>query len=608
MTNKEDSTRIDAGRPHGEPHRPGRIEMPPLQELTLPVMLHRSITHFPDRPALGYAGGKVSTYKQLGEKVSRVASFLKENGINEGDRVAILSENSPNWGAAYFGITSIKAIAVPILNDFHPSEIHHILRHSGASALFVSERLYHKVEEFDLDKLNVVILIDNLSVISPEWGKDRLRRLYAEGSRELKRIKHMALQKVGLVAADVPEDAPASIIYTSGTTGHSKGVVLTHKNIVSNAMALDQIVEVDQRERLLSVLPLPHVYECTIGMVMPLLIGAAVYYVDKPPTAPVLLPALQQVRPTVMNVVPLIIEKMYKGRIMPEIQKKWALRTAYKIPAVRKMIHRKAGKKLMKTFGGELRMFPIGGASIAPEVERFMREAHFPYAVGYGLTETSPLVAGCSEKNTRLYSVGKPVPGVEVRIDYEQSGEENGGAPSTSKTSRNGGKVGEILVRGPNIMKGYYNDPDLTARTIDAEGWLRTGDLGEFDRDGYLYIRGRLKNMILGPSGENIYPEGIESVLQRSDYVLESLVYKQDNKLVARVHLNYEKLDEELGARGLSQTEIREFVKELLVTLKNETNASVASFSRISEVIEQTEPFEKTPTQKIKRYLYVKDN
>ena len=590
-----------------KPARPGRIEMPPLKELTLPEMLDRSIRHFPDRPALGYAGGKISTYKQLGEKVSRVAAFLKENGINEGDRVAILSENSPNWGAAYFGIVSLKAIVVPILNEFHPSEIHHILRHSGASALFVSERLYHKVEEFNLEKLNVVVLIDNLAVISPEWGKDRLRRLYAEGSRELKRIKHMALKKVGLAAADIPGDAPASIIYTSGTTGHSKGVMLSHKNIVSNAMALDQIVEVDQRERLLSVLPLPHVYECTIGMVMPLLIGAAVYYVDKPPTAPVLLPALKQVRPTVMNVVPLIIEKMYKGRIMPEIQKKWALRTAYKIPALRRKINRKAGGKLLKTFGGELRMFPIGGASIAPEVEQFMREANFPYAVGYGLTETSPLVAGCSEKDTRLYSVGKPVPGVEVRIDYEQTGEEHGGDPASRKARHGNGKVGEILVRGPNIMKGYYNDPDLTAQTINSDGWLRTGDLGEFDNDGYLYIRGRLKNMILGPSGENIYPEAIESVLQRSEYVLESLVYKHENRLVARVHLNYEKLDEEFAAKGLSQTEIREFIKELLVTLKNETNASVASFSRISKVIEQAEPFEKTPTQKIKRYLYVSD-
>lgn len=586
---------------------------PPLKEKTLPKLLRRTIGMYPDRPALGYAGGKVTTYKELGEKVTRVASFLRENGIDEGDRVAILSENGPNWGAAFFGITSIKAVAVPILNEFHPSEIHHILRHSGASALFVSERLYHKVEEFDLGTLNVVVLMDNLSVISPEWGKDRLRRLYAEGSRELKRIKHMALQKVGLASLDVPEDAPASIIYTSGTTGHSKGVVLTHGNIVSNAVGLEKIVTVDHTDRMLSILPLAHVYECSVGLVMPMMIGGSVHYVDKPPTAPVLLPALKQVRPTIMLSVPLIIEKMYKGRIMPEIQKKWFIRTAYKLPTLRRKINRKAGSKLLDIFGGSLRMFPIGGASIAPEVERFMKEAGFPYAVGYGLTETSPIITGSNEKNTRLYSVGKPLEGTEVRIDYESNGmeEEDGsgavksdsGAVSTPASY--GKKVGEILVRGPGVMKGYYNDPELTAQTIDKDGWLRTGDLGEFDKDGYLYIRGRLKNMILGPSGENIYPEGIESILSRSEYVLESLVYKQDSKLVARVHLNYEKLDEEFSSKNYSQKEVREFISELLVKLRNETNANVASFSRIFEVIEQTEPFEKTPTHKIKRYLYV---
>ena len=599
------------------------MSLPPLKEMTLPDLLHRSITHFGDRPALGYAGKNATTYRQLEEKVSRVASFLKENGIDEGDRVAILSENSPNWGAAFFGITSLKAVAVPILNDFHPTEIHHILRHSGASALFVSERLYHKVEEFDLDKLNVVILIDNLSVISPEWGKDRLRRLYAEGSRELKRIKHMALQKVGLALLDVPEDAPASIIYTSGTTGHSKGVVLTHGNIVSNAVGLEKIVTVDHNDRLLSILPLAHVYECSVGLVMPMMIGGSVYYVDKPPTAPVLLPALQQVRPTVMLSVPLIIEKMYKSRIMPEIQKKRVVRTAYRIPVLRRMINRKAGRKLKQIFGGSLRMFPIGGASIAPEVERFMKEAGFPYAVGYGLTETSPIVTGSNEKDTRLYSVGRSLEGTEVRIDFESNGdmdeagignrggEASGAASSQTEFSQDAysrKKVGEILVRGPGVMKGYYNDPDLTAQTIDKDGWLRTGDLGEFDKDGYLYIRGRRKNMILGPSGENIYPEGVESILLRSEYVLESLVYKQDNRLVARVHLNYEKLDEEFAAKGLSQTEIRDFVRELLARLRDDTNANVASFSRISEVFEQTEPFEKTPTHKIKRYLYVSEN
>lgn len=605
MTSKEKQTSLTIERPCISNTSTGHSTLPPLKEQTLPEMLHRSIRHFPDRPALGYADGKAHTYKEVGEKVSHVASFLLENGIREGDKVAILSENSPNWGVAFFGITSLKAVAVPVLTEFHRNEIHHILRHSGVSALFVSNRLYHKVEEFDLGKLNVVVLIDNFSVISPDWGKERLRWLYSEGSRELKRIKNMALQKVGLVSAGVSEDAPASIIYTSGTTGHTKGVVLSHKNIVSNALALDKIVEVNHTERLLSVLPLPHVYECTIGLVMPMMIGASVYYVDKPPTAPVLLPALKKVRPTVMNVVPLILEKMYKARIMPEIQRNRVLRLAYRFPSLRRMINRKAGKKLLQVFGGELRMCPIGGASIAPEVERFLREAGFPYALGYGLTETSPLVAGCSEKHTKLYSVGKPVPGVEVRIDREKAGEAGDINPEKRKALHGEGEVGEIQVRGPNVMKGYLNDPGLTAETIDRQGWLATGDLGEFDSDGYLYIRGRLKNMILGPSGENIYPEGIESILQRSDYVLESLVYKQNKRLVARVHLNYEKLDEELGTKKQTQAETRNHIDRLLASLREETNRSVSSFSRISEVIEQAEPFEKTPTQKIKRYLYV---
>ena len=586
------------------------MSLKPLEEKTLPALLKRTITAFPDRPALGYAGEKPTTYKGLGEKVSRVASYLRENGVEAGDRVAILSENSPNWPAAYFAITSLKAVAVPILNEFHPSEIHHILRHSGACALFVSEKLYHKVEEFDLRSLNAVILTDNLSVVSPDWSKDRVRKLYSEGSRELRRIKHMALQKFGISSVKVAEDEPASIIYTSGTTGHSKGVVLTHNNIVTNAMSLENVVQVDETERLLSILPLSHVYECTVGLVMPMMIGAAVYYVSKPPTAPVLLPALKQVRPTVMLSVPLIIEKMFKGRIMPEIQKSKAIRTAYKIPAFRKMIHRKAGRKMMKTFGGELRIFAIGGASIAPEVEEFMEEAGFPYAVGYGLTETAPMSAAANVGETRLYSVGKPMPGVEVRIDYDRNnhdGSSENGENSATNNTRKKMDDGEILVRGPNVMKGYFNDPELTAETITEDGWLRTGDLGAFDKDGYLYIRGRLKNMILGPSGENIYPEGIESVLHRSDYVLESIVYKHNNRLVARVHLNYERLDEQLEEKKYSQAEIRDYIRKLLVEIRNETNANVASFAKLAELYEQAEPFEKTPTQKIKRYLYVSD-
>ncbi|MDG5767418.1 AMP-binding protein [Balneolales bacterium ANBcel1] len=597
------------------------MSLQPLKTKTLTALLERCITAYPEHPALGYAGEEATSYARLGEKVRLVASYLRDNGVGPGDRVAILSENSPNWGVAYFGITSLKAIAVPILNDFHPSEIHHILRHSGASALFVSERLYHKVEEFNLESLNAVILADNLSVISPDWSKDRLRRLYAEGSREMKRIKHMALQMAGLSSMDIAEDDPASIIYTSGTTGHSKGVMLSHGNIVSNAIATEKIVPIGKNDRLLSILPLPHVYECTLGLVLPMMIGASVSYVSKPPTAAVLLPALKQVRPTIMLSVPLIIEKMFKARILPEIRRKKVLRAAYKVPAVRKLIHRKAGKKLMETFGGCLTTFCIGGASLAPDVEVFLKEAGFPYAIGYGLTETSPLAAGTGASTVRLHATGKPLPGVEIRIDHEGKADadeeeserqERAAGGKKRKSEKKSGKTkkgplddGEILIRGHGVMLGYFNDPELTAETVDKDGWLRTGDLGAFDKDGYLYIRGRLKNMILGPSGENIYPESIESVLHRSDYVMESLVFKQDGRLVARVYLNYEKLDEEFAAMGCSEAEVRDEIRKLLVTLRDEVNASVASFARLAEVIEQSEPFEKTPTQKIKRYLYV---
>lgn len=553
---------------------------------TLSTLLKQSVVKFANRPSLGFTGEEIQTYSELGVKVSRVASYLKQNGVGPGDRVALLSENCPNWGAAYFAITTIKAIAVPILNDFHPSEIQHILRHSGACALIVSEKLYHKVEDFDLKKLNAVVLIDNFSVISPDWGRDRLRQLYADGSRELQRIRHMALEKSGYGAETITKDDPASIIYTSGTTGHSKGVMLTHGNVVSNALATLQIVPVTQNDRLLSILPLPHVYECTLGLILPTLAGASVSYVRKPPTAAVLLPALKEVRPTVMLSVPLIIEKMYKARILPEIRKKKVLHAAYQIPLLRKAINKKAGKKLLETFGGELTSFCIGGASLAPDVEKFLREAKFPYAIGYGLTETSPLVTGTHPSKSRMQSAGVPLPGVEVRIDR------------TDGTKGDG----EILVRSPGVMKGYFNDAALTAEVLDDEGWFRTGDLGNFDKDGYLYIRGRLKNMILGPSGENIYPEAIESVLHRSEYVMESLVFHQGGKLVARVHLNYEQIDEDFP--GLGQADIRQQISSILKTIKDETNDNVSSFSRLAEVLEQTDPFEKTPTQKIKRYLY----
>ncbi len=552
------------------------------------AVLDRSAQFYPQRSALSYADEKPINYAELKNQVDRLSAFLQDQGVGEGDRVAIIGENSPNWGIAFFTVTTMGAVAVPILPDFHTSEIHHILRHSGSKAIFVSERYFHKVEDFGLDDFTIVVLLDDFSIIGADTSKATLKKLLAEGGKELKKIKTMVLRIAGVLPPQIKEDALASIVYTSGTTGHSKGVMLSHKNLVFDAVATTDVVTVTEEDRLLSILPLAHVYECTLGLVLPIMKGASVYYLRKPPTAAIMIPALASVKPTLMLSVPLIIEKMYKSRIVPEINKKKIVRVTYKFPFSRRRINKVAGKKLLATFGGSLKTFCIGGAALSPEVEKFLREADFPYAVGYGLTETSSLVAGTNAARTRFRSTGQVIPGVEIKIDHAD--------PKTGE--------GEILVRGDTVMQGYYHDPERTAEAFSADGWFRTGDLGVIGADGYLYINGRLKNVIVGPSGENIYPEAIESIVNRSDIVLESLVFQDQGSLAARIHLDYEKLDIEFTEEHLSEMQIQDHIKKLLEDVRKQVNEQVSSFSRLGKVIEQTEPFEKTPTQKIKRYLY----
>ena len=558
------------------------------QQFTLQHVIEDSCRKNSSHIALTFTDDEPISYSDLKRQIDHLSVFLKNQGVMHGDRIAILGENSPQWGIAYFAITTMGAVAVPILPDFHASEIHHILRHSGSKVIFISERFYHKIEDLDFTEFNSIFLMNDFSIINPATSKATLRQLIAEGSKELRKIKNLVLSLAGLIQREVTEDDIASIIYTSGTTGHSKGVMLTHKNIVWNASASAKIPDINENDRMLSILPLAHVYECTLGLILPMMYGASVYYVKKPPTAAVLLPALEKVKPTMMLTVPLIIEKMYKTRIMPEIKKRIIVRLVYKFPMIRKRIHKLAGKKLMETFGGALRFFGVGGAALSPEVERFLLEAEFPYAIGYGLTETSPLVAGANAEKTRYRSTGPIVPGLEVRIE--------------SPDPKSG--IGEITVRGPSVMKGYYRDSERTEEVLSREGWFHTGDLGSFDKNGYLYINGRLKNVILGPSGENIYPEAIESVIHRSDIVLESLTYQDEGQLVARIYLDYEKLDVEFSSMGLTESQARARIVQLLEDIRKQVNEQVSSFSRINRVIEQTEPFEKTPTQKIKRYLY----
>ncbi len=563
--------------------------MSELKKLTLLHVLNRSAEKFADRPAVSFIDKAKTSYKEFKTKVDSVSNFLKNEGIIAGDRVAILSENQPNWGVAYFAITTMGAIAVPIMTEFHSTEVHHILRHSESKAIFISAKYFNKIEEAGIDSLQTRILLDDFSVIPPETKNDLIKEVISGGKKEFAKIKEAAMKLVGLIPVEVEEDNNALILYTSGTTGHSKGVILTHKNVVSDAMATLQIVKVGPEDRLLSILPLFHTIESTLGLVIPLMVGASITYLDKPPTAAALLPALAKVKPTVMLAVPLIIEKIYRGKILPEFNKKTIVRGLYKIPTVRKRLNRIAGKKLLHTFGGELKMFCIGGAPIAADVERFLDESGFPYAIGYGLTETSPLVSGTSPQFVRRRSAGKVLPGVEIKIDKPDS-----------KTGE-----GEVLIKGPNVMKGYYKDEEKTKEVFDGDGWFKSGDLGVIDDDGYLFIKGRSKNVIIGPNGKNIYPEEVESIINEFPFVDESLVMEKGDQLIAKVYLNFDEIDREFRIQKLNEQRAREIVNKIFSDLLVQVNERVNTFSRINKIVEQLEPFEKTPTQKIKRFLYV---
>lgn len=556
-----------------------------LPAMTLRHVLERSAASWPDSPALSWVGSSPVTYTELRESANALAVWLEEQGVGFGDAVAILSENCPHWGMVYFAVTSMGAVAVPILTEFHPEAIQYIIRHSEAKIVFVSEKLFSKVEDAEFTPAPLFVNMETFQAMEQGITRDRLKDLKSVGLREFRKITEQVLRLARMIPREPGEDDVAAVIYTSGTTGHSKGVVLTHKNIVYDACQVTQFFTLGPGDRLLSVLPLPHTFECTLGLVLPMLHGAHVYYLDKPPTARALLPALAAVRPTAMLAVPLIMEKLFKSAVLPKFTRTKLRRFLYAIPAVRMLLHRLAGRKLLATFGGALRAFAVGGAPLGAEVERFLREAAFPYVVGYGLTEAAPLCTGSSPGDTRYLSAGYAIKGVSVRIDKpDEKGE------------------GEILVKGPNVMREYYKSPQNTAETLTEDGWLRTGDLGWLDQDGYVYIKGRLKNLILGPSGENIYPEEVESIFCQSPYVVEALVFQNEDRLTARVHLDQTRLDEEFGSLPVEGVE--EKILELLETLRQEVNSKVSSFIRIHRMIHQPEPFEKTPTQKIKRYLY----
>ena len=553
-----------------------------LKKLTLPELLSNSCSKFKNNLSLNFVQSGKRTYQDFYNEVTSIANYLLSSGIQKGDKIAILSANMPNWGITQFAIARIGAIAVPVLPGFSSIEIQNILEHSESKIIFVSKLLYKLVADIKTSYLEQKILMNTFARIPEDYPVEAIDKL--ENNIGLNNL-------TPLPAIQVEEEDTASIIYTSGTTGFSKGVELTHRNLVWNARQCATIQPVSIQDRFLSILPLAHTYENTLGLLLPVMFGAQIYYLDRVPTPKLLVPAMQKIRPTVMLSVPLIIEKIYKTQVLPKFTSSALMKTLYNFGPTRKLFNRLAGKKLMQTFGGKIVFFGIGGSKIDPVVERFLREAKFPYAIGYGLTETSPMSAGSAPRGTFLQGVGPAMEGVQIKIN------------EPDKTGQ-----GEIWIKGPHVMKGYYKKPELTQEVFSEDGWFKTGDLGSFDRKGRLSIRGRIKTMILGSSGENIYPEEIESIINNFRFVNESLVVESKGKLVAMVHFNMEELEKQVqkikSQAGNYKTAINDYIEEQKKELFEYVNSRVNNFSKLQLVLVQHEPFEKTPTHKIKRFLY----
>ena len=500
------------------------------------------------------------TYNSLKAKSDSLSKKLTQYGIGAGDKVAILSQSMPNWSAAFFSIVPFGRIAIPILPDSSENEVTNILEHSESKVIFVSQKLAGKLSQECRDKMTLVIDIDTFEV------------LHADDEQ---------FTCDGKTSVPTPDDI-ATIIYTSGTTGSAKGVVLSHRNLASNVITCYHSCKRTEKDRWLSVLPMAHTLEMTLSMLYPMYCGATVYYLPKPPVASLLMKALKMVKPTTMLTVPLIIEKVYKGSVLPTIQKSRTLTWMNK--NMNGLMCRIIGMKLKATFGGHMSFYGIGGAKLDPEVEKFLLKAKFPYAIGYGLTETSPLLGYSMHGWRAVGSFGYPVYNVQLKLHDVN--------PETGE--------GEIVAKGPNVMLGYYKDPKRTKSVFTEDGWFRTSDIAIKDEKGRFFIKGRNNNMILGPSGENIYPEEIENVINNVEGVGESIVVERDGRLVALVQPN----ENFISWDNESEDKIYEKLDSWKAKILKVTNKNVSKSSQVSSVEVMKEPFEKTATQKIRRFKY----
>ncbi len=521
---------------------------------------------------------KEYTYRDIAGKILKLHLFFREAGISEGDKIALVGRNSANWCIAYLAVVTYGAVIVPILPDFKPDDLVNLINHSDSLLLFVDDKLWEGISESDMPAINGVISLDSIEMIA---SANKLYKDAYSGLEEKYLKKYPSLTKEDVKFSDVTNDKLAVISYTGGTTGFSKGVMISHNNLAANVRYAQHNMPLNPGDPLVSFLPLAHTYGCAFEFLFPFTYGCHITILSKTPSPQVIVQAFKEIRPRLILSVPLVIEKIFKKQLLPVISKPH-MKVLLAIPGVNKILHKKIREKLNESFGGRFKEVVIGGAALNPEAEKFFRKINFKFTVGNGMTECGPLISYASWNTTKLGASGRPVDTLEVTIDSGNPHKE----------------IGEIILRGENVMLGYYKNEEATREIIDDDGWMHTGDLGLMDRENNIFIKGRNKSMLLGPSGKNIFPEEIESVFNNMDYISESLVISEDNKLIALIHPDYEMMKRD----NITEEQLNKIFEDA----RKDVNEKIPDYMAVHKFRIHPEEFIKTPKRSIRRFLYQK--
>lgn len=546
-----------------------------------------------DLPAFSDYGGATITYGKAAEAILRLHYIFKKNHLRKGDKICLIGKNSTHWAIVYLAAITYGAVIVPVLPDFHIDDFHHITNHSDARLLFVADSVLEKLEEQRMPELDGIFSLEDFELRC--CNKRALGKVTEKADEKYLEDFDNRLTPSNFRLQETSNSDLAAIVYTSGTSGFSKGVMLQHNSLVANVRYAQNNIAIKRGDTILSFLPLAHCFGCAFDFLFPVCTGCHITFLGRIPSPKILVQALAEVRPRLILSVPLLIEKIYKSRVKPKLDKP-AIKALTAIPGIGGLIYKKMRRKLVEVFGGNFIEIVIGGAALNREVEDFLKKIHFPFTIGYGMTECGPLISYTPSPNHRSYAVGLTMNTLETRIDTSMMEHKTDDETDRSPNKGGSGEIGEIQVRGENVMMGYYKNDEAAKAAIDPDGWLHTGDMGYIDKDGYIYIKGRLKSILLGSSGQNIYPEEIEAKINNLPYVEESLVIEKENKIVALIYPNMEALD----AEGLKIKDLPEKMEENRKNL----NRLLPAYSQVAAIELYPSEFEKTPTKKIKRYLY----